>query len=100
MKVAGFGVIRLSIISPDKAKLVQPGAIDCLSLHVAPEVYKDEIFDRSVDVYSFGLILYEMMEGIQPLHPKSPEDAAKLMCSEGKRPTFKAKSKNCPPELK
>lgn len=27
---------------------------------MAPEVYKDEIFDRSVDAYSFGLILYEV----------------------------------------
>ena len=28
---------------------------------MAPEVYKDEIFDRSVDAYSFGLILYEVL---------------------------------------
>lgn len=30
---------------------------------MAPEVYKDEIFDRSVDAYSFGLILYEVHYG-------------------------------------
>lgn len=28
---------------------------------MAPEIYKDEIFDRSVDAYSFGLILYEVL---------------------------------------
>lgn len=27
---------------------------------VAPEIYKDEIFDRSVDSYSFGVVLYEV----------------------------------------
>lgn len=27
---------------------------------MAPEVYKDETFDRSVDAFSFGLILYEV----------------------------------------
>lgn len=29
-------------------------------LYVAPEIYKDEVFDRSVDAYSFGLIIYEV----------------------------------------
>ena len=28
---------------------------------MAPEVYKDEIFNRNVDAYSFGLILYEVL---------------------------------------
>ncbi|XP_059655524.1 integrin-linked protein kinase 1-like [Cornus florida] len=101
LKVAGFGLIRMSKFSPDRAKLLQPEAnIDFTSLYVAPEVYKGEIFDRSVDVYSFGLILFEMMEGIQPFHPKSPEDAVNLMCLQGKRPTFKIKSKHYPPDLK
>ena len=27
---------------------------------MAPEVFKDEIIDRSVDAFSFGLILYEV----------------------------------------
>ncbi|KAJ7947430.1 Ankyrin-kinase [Quillaja saponaria] len=101
LKVAGFGLIRLSKISPDKAKLAQPVAnIDLSSLYVSPEVYKDEIFDRSVDAYSFGLILHEMIEGIQPFHPKPPEEALKLMCLEGKRPTLKMKTKSYPPDLK
>ena len=29
-------------------------------VYMAPEVYKDEIFDRTVDAYSFGVILYEV----------------------------------------
>ncbi|KAF7132992.1 hypothetical protein RHSIM_Rhsim09G0005200 [Rhododendron simsii] len=101
LKVAGFGLIKLSKLSSDKAKLLQSDAqIDRSSLYLAPEVYRDEIFDRSVDVYSFGLILYEMVEGVQPFHPRSTEDAAKLMCLEGKRPSFKTKSKHYPPDLK
>lgn len=27
---------------------------------MAPEIYKDDVFDRSVDAYSFGLIVYEV----------------------------------------
>ncbi|XP_058094348.1 integrin-linked protein kinase 1-like isoform X1 [Magnolia sinica] len=101
LKVAGFGLIKLSKLSPDKAKLAQSGAfIDSSSLYVAPEIYKDEIFDKSVDTFSFGLILYEMIEGAAAFHPKSPEEAAKMICSEGMRPPFKLKSRSYPPSLK
>ncbi|KAG9128874.1 hypothetical protein Leryth_009640 [Lithospermum erythrorhizon] len=93
LKVVGFGLIRLSNISPDKAKLLHPKSVDKSSLYIAPEIYRDEMFDRSVDVHSFGLMLYEMMEGLPPFHPKSPEEAAKLICVQGKRPSFKNKSK-------
>jgi hypothetical protein len=30
-------------------------------VYMAPEIYKDEIFDRSVDAYSFGVVLYEVL---------------------------------------
>jgi serine/threonine protein kinase len=100
LKVAGFGVFRLAKLSSNKAKLVQPDIIDRSSLYVAPEIYRDEIFGRSVDVYSFALILYEMMEGIQPFQPKCQEDAAMMMCLEGIRPSFKVKAKYYPPDLR
>lgn len=100
LKVAGFGLIRLCKISPNKARLARPVTIDQTNLYIAPEIYKDELFDRGADVYSFGLILYEMMEGVQPFHPKPPEEAVKLMCIDVKRPPFKLKSKYYPPDLK
>ncbi|KAK6774030.1 hypothetical protein RDI58_029269 [Solanum bulbocastanum] len=99
LKVAGFGLIKLSKISPDKAKLMQPEGFDRSSPYVAPEIYKDEIFDRNVDIYSFGILLYEMLEGTPPFSTKSPEEATRLMCLEGQRPAFKSKSKY-PPELR
>lgn len=99
LKVAGFGLIKLSKISPDKAKLVQPEGFDRSSPYVAPEIYKDEIFDRNADIYSFGILLYEMLEGTPPFNTKSPEEATRLMCLEGQRPAFKSKSKY-PPELR
>ncbi|XP_027769520.1 integrin-linked protein kinase 1-like isoform X1 [Solanum pennellii] len=99
LKVAGFGLIKLSKISPDKAKLVQPEGFYRSSPYVAPEIYKDEIFGRNADIYSFGILLYEMLEGTPPFNTKSPEETARLMCLEGQRPVFKSKSKY-PPELR
>ncbi|MQL76178.1 hypothetical protein Taro_008575, partial [Colocasia esculenta] len=117
LKVAGFGLTQMSQVSPDKAKLAHPAAmLDSPSPYMAPEVYKNEVFDRSIDAFSFGFILFEqsqhisvcfilhvvsqMMEGAPAFHPKSPEDAAKMICSEGMRPPFKCKSKSYPPDLK
>ncbi|XWS35379.1 hypothetical protein CRYUN_Cryun21dG0121300 [Craigia yunnanensis] len=102
LKIAGFGLLRLSKISPDKAKLAQPDTyVDPSSEYIcAPEVYKNVIFDRSVEAYSFGVMLYEMIEGVAPFHPMPAEEAVKLMCLEGTRPTFKTKSRSYPPDLR
>lgn len=101
MKVAGFGLIRLSKLSADKAKLARSASpVDPSNVYIAPEVYKDEIFDRSVDTYSFGIILFEMIEGVQPFHQKPNEEAVKILCSEESRPSFKTKSRSYPPDLK
>ncbi|URE39678.1 serine threonine protein kinase [Musa troglodytarum] len=99
LKVGGFGLVNLSKISPNKAKLADSKAqID--SLYMAPEVYRDEIFDRSIDAFSFGLILYEMIEGAPAFHPKGPEEAARMICLDGLRPLLKNKSKGYPPDVK
>ncbi|THU46193.1 hypothetical protein C4D60_Mb09t02360 [Musa balbisiana] len=99
-KVAGFGSIKMLKISPDRYKLVNPMA-DTNSSYAAPELYKNEIFDKSVDSFSFGLILYEMIEGIPAFrtHTKAPEDVAKMICLEGSRPILKTRSKNYPADL-
>ncbi|GAB2265467.1 Integrin-linked protein kinase 1, partial [Dionaea muscipula] len=100
LKIAGFGIVRLSKISSDKFKLAQPGAIaEFPSIYMAPEVHRDEIFDKSVDVFSFGIILYELIEGVHPFHPKTQEEATNALCVEGKRPSLK-KFKSYSPDLK
>ncbi|KAJ8467385.1 hypothetical protein OPV22_029937 [Ensete ventricosum] len=101
LKVGGFGLVNISKISPNKAKLADSKAqIDNLSLYMAPEVYRDEIFDRSVDAFSFGLIVYEMIEGAPAFHPKGPEEAARMICLDGLRPLLKNKTKGYPPDVK
>ncbi|KAG2309597.1 hypothetical protein Bca52824_029345 [Brassica carinata] len=101
LKISGFGLIRLSTISPENAKVANHKAhIDLSNYYIAPEVYKDEIFDRRVDVHSFGVILYEMTEGVPIFHPRPPEEVAKMICVEGKKPVFKTKSRGYPPDMK
>ncbi|KAL4291024.1 hypothetical protein GQ457_14G001650 [Hibiscus cannabinus] len=100
LKVSGFGLLRLTRLAPDKAKLEHPSDhFDPKNVYAAPELYKNLVFDRSVDSYSFGVILYEMIEGVVPFHPKPAEEILSLMCLEEKRPSFKSKSKSYPPDL-
>ncbi|GAB4825778.1 Integrin-linked protein kinase 1 [Ancistrocladus abbreviatus] len=100
LKIAGFGLVLLSKIAAEKFQVAQPRLCNELSsLYMAPELQRDEIFDKSVDVFSFALVLYEMIEGIQPFHPKTAEEASNLICLDGKRPPLK-KIKSYPPELK
>jgi len=61
LKIAGFGVTRVSKVGADKVKLINHEAlVDSFSYHTAPELYRNEAFDSSVDAYSFGFILYEV----------------------------------------
>ncbi|CAI0396910.1 unnamed protein product [Linum tenue] len=98
--VSGFGLIKLSLISLDKAKVASGSLLDPSNVYMAPEVYRDEIFDRTVDAYSFGVMLYEMIEGAYPFYPKPLEEAVKLMGIEKNRPAFKLKSRHYPPDMK
>lgn len=99
--MAGFGLIKLSHVSQNQVKLAHPeDHVNNRSLYIAPEVYKNEIFDKSVDSFSFGLILYEMTEGTPAFHPKPLEDTNKMICLEGLRPPLRKQTKSSIPDLK
>lgn len=50
--------------------------------------------------FSVSFYMAQMIEGVQPFHPKPPEEVVKLMCCEGKRPPLKIKARSYPPDLK
>ncbi|GJV99215.1 integrin-linked protein kinase 1-like protein isoform X1, partial [Tanacetum coccineum] len=60
---------------------------------LAPEVFRNEDYDTKVDVFSFALILQEMIEGCQPFISKNGKDVPELY-AEKRRPPFNASSKN------
>ena len=64
---------------------------------MSPEVIRHETYNYSADVYSFGLLLWEMITREKPFEPKSPIEAAGAVALEGKRPPF---PKGTPPAVK
>ncbi|KAL6616523.1 hypothetical protein ACP70R_038793 [Stipagrostis hirtigluma subsp. patula] len=98
LKIAGFGVRRLSKVGPDTVKLVNHEAyVDTFSYYNAPELQRNDIFDTRVDAFSFGFILYEMAEGL--FHGKPSEDSAHMIVK-GMRPSLKSKLKGYPQDFK
>ncbi|GMI85949.1 BLUE LIGHT-DEPENDENT H+-ATPASE PHOSPHORYLATION [Hibiscus trionum] len=89
LKVADFGVSKLLTVKEDKP-------LTCLEAsyrYVAPEVFSNHDYDTKVDVFSFALILQEMIEGCPPFSAKQDNDVPKAYAAR-ERPPFKAPAKN------
>jgi len=69
--------------------------LTCYSFQVAPEVFKGDSYSSKADVYSFGMILFELMTGHSPLpEDMEPLKMANMVAHEGFRPPLPPA---CPP---
>ncbi|KAI9198512.1 hypothetical protein LWI28_017216 [Acer negundo] len=89
LKVADFGVSRLLTIKEDKPLT----CLDTSCRYVAPEVLRNEEYDTKVDVFSFALILQELIEGYPPFHTKQENEVPKAYAAK-QRPSFRAPTKH------
>nr|WIL59862.1 nodulation protein [Melilotus officinalis] len=64
---------------------------------MAPEMIKRKSYGRKVDVYSFGLILWEMLTGRLPYEDLSPVQAAFAVVNKNLRPVIPS---SCPPAMR
>ncbi|XP_027127514.1 integrin-linked protein kinase 1-like [Coffea eugenioides] len=94
LKVADFGLSKLVIVGTRTIKEDKPvGCQETSWRYLAPEVDKNEEYDTKVDVFSFALILQEMIEGCPPFSDKQERLVPKLYVA-NERPPFRA-----PPKL-
>ncbi|KAI3812026.1 hypothetical protein L1987_16727 [Smallanthus sonchifolius] len=96
LKVGDFGLSKLIRVQNSHDVYKMTGETGSYR-YMAPEVFKHCKYDKKVDVFSFAMILYQMLEGDPPLSNYEPYEAAKC-AAEGLRPSFK--SKNYSPELR
>lgn len=64
---------------------------------MAPEMIRRKSYGRKVDVYSFGLILWEMLTGTIPYEDMTPIQAAFAVVNKNSRPIIPS---NCPPAMR
>jgi hypothetical protein len=62
----------------------------------APEILAGQAYTEKVDVYSFGILLYELLTGLTPFREIPPIQIARLVKDKGHRPEI---PDNCPDRL-
>ena len=61
LKVADFGIARI-----DRSNLTQVGSVMGTPAYMSPEQYAGQQVDRRSDVFSCGVVLYELLTGVKP----------------------------------
>mmetsp|Transcript_41664 Transcript_41664/g.83579 ORF Transcript_41664/g.83579 Transcript_41664/m.83579 type:complete len:610 (-) Transcript_41664:666-2495(-) len=87
LKVADFGLAKLRPIDTDSMEESEFMTGETGSYRfMAPEVFRHENYDERVDIYSFSMILYYMLDGEPPWPEKSGVEAAKAAAMKQSRP--------------
>ncbi|KAE9607358.1 hypothetical protein Lal_00026920 [Lupinus albus] len=89
LKVGDFGLSKLIKVQSSHDVYKMTGETGSYR-YMAPEVFKHRRYDKKVDVFSFAMILYEMLEGEPPFANFEPYEGAKR-AAEGHRPIIREK---------
>jgi len=89
VKIADFGIARI-----ESAALTQMTALIGSPGYIAPERYTGEAPDQRVDIFSCGVLLYQMLTGIAPFAGTDTEVMYKVLHSD---PTPPSRASVMPP---
>ncbi len=108
VKVLDFGLAKLSqqpaavidIEAPTKALLkTDPGVVMGTVIYMSPEQARGLEVDQRTDIWSLGVVLYEMVAGCLPFEAATTSDGLAAILSEKEPPPLARYSRDVPFEL-
>ena len=81
VKVLDFGIAKLQAPEEQRAALTKTGIVCGTPGYMSPEQWSGEPLDARSDLYSVGVILYEMLTGRLPFEAKTPVEMARAQLS-------------------
>lgn len=90
IKIADFGVARIEVQT--EGMTPETGTYRWM----APEMIQHRPYNFKVDVYSFGIVLWELITGMLPFQNMTAVQAAFAVVNKGVRPII---PQDCPPAL-
>ena len=93
LKLADFGIALI-----DTFDLGQAGATAGSPAYMSPEQHSGQEADRRSDIFSCGVVLYELLTGTKPFEG-SPETVGEKICRDPYRPASELNPKGSPPAL-
>lgn len=93
IKVVDFGIARVL-----QSSKTQTGMLIGTFAYMAPEQYHGEHADERSDLWSFGVLLYELVCYQRPFRGDAPANLMHSICDEGPA-SLRETAADCPPEL-
>lgn len=87
-RLCDFGIARFISNNPNDIMTTRIGTPHWM----APEILNDQKYGFPADVYSFSMLLYEMLTNSIPWAGKDPATILKLVCNDHARPKFPIES--------
>jgi serine/threonine protein kinase len=81
-KIIDFGLARIG----GRSDLTESGQLLGTASYVCPEILKGQPVDQRADIWSLGVILYEMLSGVRPFDAEDRERVFYLICHESPPP--------------
>ena len=91
VKLLDFGIAKVLVEEGEEATaLTREGVAVMTPEYASPEQVRGETVSTSTDIYSLGVVLYELLTGVRPyvIAGRSPVDVVQVVCStEPERPS-------------